>query len=173
VASWLVLGVGNALAGADGFGPAVVERLRDEAAISGVAIADAGTDLLDWITRFADYQHVVLVDAVAVDDPADAPAPPPCVAIVKEQTFAGWDSGSPGAHEISPLLTVRLFRALQRANETVDVPSIQLVALFVTEPDFARRPGEAEIDTGATAVYELVGTPPRLRPPGGSRAPLT
>jgi hydrogenase maturation protease len=157
MASWLVLGLGNPLAGADAFGPGVVERLREEPPVARIDVADAGTDLLDWIARFADYDHVVLVDAVAVDDPSDAPAATPCVATVEEETFATWDASSPGAHEVSPLTSVRLFRTLQRANDIVDVPSIQLVALFVDEAGFTRPPGDDALAAGAAAVQQLVG----------------
>lgn len=156
MANWLVLGLGNPLAGADAFGPLVVERLHAGSPISGVSIADAGTDLLDWISRFGEYDHVVLVDAVAVDEGAAAPAPTPCVAVVAEQIFAGWDGGSPGVHEISPLVSLRLFRTLQRANETIDVPSIHLVSLFVTETEFGTCPADAHVCAGVAAVRRLV-----------------
>lgn len=156
MASSLVLGLGNRLSGADAFGPAVVDRLRDESPLPGVAIVDAGTDLIGWIARFAEYDRVVLVDAVAVDDPADAPRALPCVATVSEPTFSGWDTRSPGAHEISPLVAVRLFRALQGGG-SLSGPAIHLVALFVTELDFARFPGVAEIAAGAAAVRQLAG----------------
>lgn len=152
MASWLVLGLGNPLSGADGFGPAVVERLRDGTPVPGVEIVDAGTDLLGWIARFADYDRVVLVDAVAVGDPAT----PPCVATIGEETFTAWDAASAGAHEMSPLAAVRLFRALQHGTSIT--PVIQLVGFFVSETAFARRPDAAEIDAGVDAVQQLVAS---------------
>lgn len=156
MASSLVLGLGNRLSGADAFGPAVVARLREGPPLPGVEIADAGTDLLDWIPRFAEHDRVVLVDAVAVDDPVDAPAALPCVGTVSESAFAGWDARSPGAHEISPLVAVRLFRALRRgASGHPDLPRIQLVALFLSDEDFSLRPREADISAGVTAVRQL------------------
>lgn len=159
MANWLVLGLGNPLSGADAFGPAVVARLSSGSPMPGVDIGDAGTDLLDWIARFADYDHLVLVDAIALDDRGHAPMPR-YVETVAEQTFAAWDARSPGAHEMSPLAAVRLVRALQRgAGGTADAPSIRLVGLFVSETDFARHAGDSEIAAGAEAVQRLVASP--------------
>lgn len=156
MSNWLVLGVGNPFSGADAFGPAVVARLCAGSPMPGVDVVDAGTDLLGWIARFADYDHVVLVDAVALDDRTDAP-PARSVATVAEEALAAWNACSPGAHEMSPLAAVRLFRTLQRGAGGQRAPSIQLVGLFVAETDFARSAGDAEIAAGAAAVRQLVG----------------
>ena len=152
MSSSLVLGLGNRLSGADAFGPAVIDRLRDESLRPGVTIVDAGTDLLGWIGRFAEYDRIVLVDAVAVESAADAPAAPPCVAIVGEAVVSEWNARSPGVHEISPLVALRLFRALHGGTPG---PVIHLVGLFVTETDFSRRPEITEVALGVAAVRRL------------------
>ena len=154
MSSWLVLGLGNPLSGADAFGPAVVAHLRAGSPLRDGDLADAGTDLLGSIGRFADYDRVVLVDAVTLG--ARSPAVRRHVATVAEQIFAGWDARSPGAHEMSPLAAVRLFRALQRKAGGNGAPDIHLVGLFVAETDFARPADEAEIAAGADAVRQLV-----------------
>jgi hydrogenase maturation protease len=172
-ARWLVLGLGNALAGADGFGPAVVQRLQEAADLpAGVDVADVHTDLLSALDRFPSYDRVVLVDAVL-----DARGG---VAVVDEETFCRWDDRSPGVHHLSPVMAVNLFRRLQTSGsdpvsctnvldrgqgspaqqpDAVPTPGprIMLVAWFVAEPDFGRPPRDEEIEAGVRAVRMLVG----------------
>jgi hydrogenase maturation protease len=67
----LVLGLGNVLLTDDGAGPAVVARLRDGyAATTGVRILDGGTLGLALLPYLEDARRVILVDAVAADEPA-------------------------------------------------------------------------------------------------------
>jgi hydrogenase maturation protease len=156
MSSWLVLGLGNPLSGADGFGPAVVARLRSRSAPADVTIADAGCDLFHWIGEFAGYDHVVLVDAIAVDGDADTRAG---VATVSERTMTSWNVRSTGAHEMSPLHAVRLFRTLQPHTRVGrEAPSLQLVGLLVTETAFAQAASDVEIAAGVAAVQALIGS---------------
>jgi hypothetical protein len=78
---WLVLGLGNPLAGADGFGPAVIARLRRAAWPDGADFVDAHTDLLAHLHRFEHFDRVVLVDTV-LDDRGG-------VAVIDEAEFSG------------------------------------------------------------------------------------
>jgi hydrogenase maturation protease len=156
---WLVLGLGNSLSGADGFGAAVIDRLRDQPS-PRATIVDAGTDLLDWVDRFADYDRVVLVDVVAVDDAMASGSEAGQVAVIDEPAFSDWDARSPGAHELSPLAAVRLFRTLQaRSGGDTERPEMQLVGWMVGERQFSRRPHEAVIADGAAAVRRLMNAP--------------
>lgn len=160
----LVLGLGNPLSGADAFGPAVVERLRDAEDIpSGVELVDAETDLLAYMDQFAERDRVVLVDTVLAPDSRvlDGAASPPGpagqqVAVFPEEVFSTWDDRSHGAHELSPLMAVKLFRQLQRPDAGKRPPVILLVAHVVSEQDFQRPPSDAEIDAGAEAIRQLV-----------------
>jgi hydrogenase maturation protease len=141
---WLVLGLGNPLAGADGFGPAVIARLREAGVPDGVELVDAHTDLLGHLHRFVEADEVVLVDAV-LGGRGD-------VAVVEEEEFSGWDHTSPGAHQISPLAAVKLFRRLHPGERT----RIRLVAQFVREEDFGRQPGEETIRAGVAILKALL-----------------
>ena len=116
----LVVGVGNWLAGDDGFGVAVIAALRARARPVDADLLDAGTDLLRHLERFASYDEVILVDAVI--DPARRGE----VAVVEEGEFGDWPDAAPGCHEISPLTALRLFRLIHPEAQT----RFTLVALF-------------------------------------------
>lgn len=116
----LVVGLGNPLAGDDGFGPAVVGEMRVDTRYSDVDVVDAGTDLLAHLESFAAYDEVILVDAVL--DPARAGE----VGIVEQEALLQFPDASPGCHDISPLVAVKLFRALFPDAAT----RFTLVALF-------------------------------------------
>ena len=146
MSSALVLGLGNSLSGADAFGPAVVESLRGAADLpSSVRLIDAHTDLLAYIDQFAQYDRVILVDAVI--SPSEGG-----VATCDERAFSGWDDSSPGAHELSPLMAVKLFRRLGPSQG----PEITLVAHLILEDDFRRPPTNSEIAAGVAAVRALI-----------------
>lgn len=101
----LIVGIGNSSQGPDAFGPAVIDRLRAQALPPGVELVDAGTDLLSYIDRFVDVDHVVLVDAFLG-------AGTGAVMAIDESRFSTWSLESPGSHELSAVLAVRLFRLL-------------------------------------------------------------
>jgi hydrogenase maturation protease len=66
----LVLGLGNVLLGDDGVGPAVIARLRDAHVIpDGIQLLDGGTLGLALLPYLEDAKAVILVDAVAADEP--------------------------------------------------------------------------------------------------------
>ena len=148
VKKWLVLGLGNRLAGADGFGPAVIGRLRRAARPDGADFVDAHTDLLAHLHRFEHVDHVVLVDTV-LDSRGG-------VAIVDEAEFSQWDDRSGGVHQLSPLAAVKLFRRLHPEAAT----RISLVAHFVREDEFGLPPGTATVQAAADLVRGLVPARP-------------
>jgi len=66
----LVLGLGNVLLADDGIGAAVVDRLeRDYRLPAEVRLVEGGTLGLSLLDEIARARHVILVDAVATDDP--------------------------------------------------------------------------------------------------------
>jgi hydrogenase maturation protease len=116
----LVVGLGNPLAGDDGFGPAVVRQMLDDGRQREADVIDAGTDLLAHLESFAAYDEVILVDAML--DPARAGT----VAVVEQEALLELSDSSAGCHDISPLVAVKLFRALHPGAPT----RFTLVALF-------------------------------------------
>ncbi len=146
-ANSLVLGLGNPLAGADGFGPAVIERLRASGDLpAGVELVDAHTDLLGCIDRFPGCDHVVLVDAVIASTDRG-------IGVFTEETFSSWNDRSTDVHGLSALTAVRLFRQLHagRAARFTN-PRITLVAHLVNEADFSRAPQPDAVRAGAETV---------------------
>ena len=142
----LVLGLGNRLSGADAFGPAVLDQLGRAGVPVGIDAIEAGTDLLRHIDRFADYDAVVLIDAVVGGEDRR-------IEIIPERTFETWDARLRSAHELSAVGCVTLFRALQPRTGDTAKPVITLVALMTPEEDFGCRPTPAEVDEAAAAVY--------------------
>jgi len=108
----LIIGLGNPLIGADAFGPRVIEHLRreDPGSVRFADLVDAHTDLLGQIESFPAYARVVLVDAIL--DPGARVGNPGEVVLVEEDTLSAWPEASPGIHQLSPVLAVRLFRSL-------------------------------------------------------------
>jgi hydrogenase maturation protease len=118
----LIVALGNELCGDDGFGPAVLARVRDDPEVAPRAeLLLAGTDLLGQIQRFLDYAEVVLLDAVLAPDRAGE------VLLFEEQQLLSWPADAPSGHQISPLLAVRLFRTLYPGAPT----QIRLLGLCV------------------------------------------
>jgi hydrogenase maturation protease len=145
-----VAALGNPLQGSDGFGPAVVDRLRGARGLpDGVDLLDAHTDLLAHLDRLAQYDGVVLVDAVIGGAIGQ-------VAAVDEETFARWDERSPGSHSVSPLVAVKLFRQLYPASRT----RIALVALYVDEVRLGAGVSKDAVEAGAREVTRLISQAP-------------
>ncbi len=114
----LIIGLGNSLIGDDAFGPRVVQRLLSEAAAlpADAEVIEAHTDLLGMVDQFEAYKRVVLVDAVL--DPEGKLGDAGSAIVFEEQALASWPVNPSSAHQISPLLAIRLFRQLHPAAET-------------------------------------------------------
>jgi hydrogenase maturation protease len=152
VSKWLVLGLGNRLAGADGFGPAVIEHLAAARDLPpAVDLFDAHTDLLGNLHHFEGREHVILVDA-ALDANGGG------VAVFDEETFSTWEARHTGVHGLSAVMAVQLFRRLHQPGETAPFPKprITLVAHLVREADFLLPLEPDIIRAGAEAVRSLV-----------------
>ncbi len=121
----LVLALGNPLSGDDGFGACVLEQLQRGKLPFGVPLEDASTDLLCRIPDFAEYDQIVLIDAVL--DPEGKLGKPGHIAAYEEAMFRAWPETSPSVHQVSPLLAVKLFRTLYPESRS----QITLVGLIV------------------------------------------
>jgi hydrogenase maturation protease len=147
--NYLVVGLGNPLQGADGFGAAVLERLRSARQLPpGTELVDATTDLLSLFDRFPLYDVVVLVDALLGAGPRE-------VRVISEQEFDAWTPHAASAHETSPLVALGLFRTLQPASTTRFV----LVGLKVGEDEFDAGLLTSDAQAGADAVRRIVTMP--------------
>jgi hydrogenase maturation protease len=149
-----VLALGNPLSGDDGFGACVLEQLQHGELPSGVQLEDASTDLLCRIPDFAEYDQIVLIDAVL--DPEGKLGKPGHIAAYEEAVFRVWPETSPSVHQVSPLLAVKLFRTLYPESRS----QITLVGLIVDhvgqKPVYAT---EARIAEAAATVLALTGHP--------------
>ena len=142
----LIIGVGNPLAGDDAFGGAVIDRLRHRAdRPAGVDLVDAHTDLLGHIDTFAGYDEVVVVDAVIGVGTVGE------VALFDEPTFAGWPDTAAGAHQMSALAALKLFRTLYPHAAT----RLTLVALCTERLSLGAGVSEAAVSAGAERVARL------------------
>jgi hydrogenase maturation protease len=146
----LLLGLGNPLSGDDGFGPLVLERLAQGgvAPAPNITVRNAGTDLLNHIESFLDYDQVVLIDAVL--DPEGKLSPPGRVELLEEGSFQLWSEQSQGVHQISPLLGIKLFRTLHPEAQV----KICLVGLVVDR--LTHDPIYMTDDTIAAAVKTII-----------------
>jgi len=150
----LILGLGNPLSGDDGFGVRVVELLSQNLTglPPGTLVEDAGTDLLNRLEDFARFSRVVLIDAV-LDSPARL-GPPGRIALFREEEILAWPEDSPGAHQITPLLAIKLFRVLCPEERT----RFSLIGLLVDRITQDRRYAtEAAIRAAADAVLSILG----------------
>lgn len=144
----LVVGIGNPLQGTDGFGPAVIDRLRRTRDLGdSIELVDACTDLLAHLDRFAAHECVVLVDAIVGAEGRG-------VALFDEETFSQWDERSPSCHALSPLLAVKLFRRLHPTSLT----RIVLVGLSVDALGFGHSLAPEDVEAGVQAVIQLIET---------------
>ncbi len=144
----LVLGLGNSLAGDDGFGPAVVERLIAGGGLAAVDVENADTDLLGRIDTLAAYDHVILVDAVlGLSEERH-------VTVIAEDDLAAWPHSSSGCHHLSPLLALRLFRQLYPGART----RVTLVALGTGRISPHDTLPPAIVEAGVHAVRRLLAS---------------
>jgi hydrogenase maturation protease len=137
------VGLGNPLAGSDGFGVAVIAQIgRQDSLPDGVAIVDAGTDLMDHIDAFLAYDDVVLVDViVGTSRPGD-------ITVVDEATFGAWPASAASCHHLSPLVAVKLFRALHPQAAT----RVTLIGYQADEITLGAALPDAAVSAGAEAV---------------------
>jgi hydrogenase maturation protease len=90
----LVGGIGNVFLGDDGFGVAVVERLRARPLPSGVRLVDFGLRGIDLAFAMEDHEVVILIDAMARG------GPPGTVYVLEPDVPAG--DVAPELHAMTP-----------------------------------------------------------------------
>ena len=150
----LILGLGNPLSGDDGFGARVLDLLHRNGTefLPDVTLVDAHTDLLNHIESFAAYDRVVLVDAIL--DPENRLGKPGQIVVLHEKEFLAWSEASSSVHQMSPTLSVKLFRQLYPAAQTQIVLTGLLVDQLTHALHYATddRLGEAVIVIRASLI---------------------
>jgi hydrogenase maturation protease len=101
----LVAGIGNVFLGDDGFGVAVADRLARGDVPPGVHVEDYGIRGMDLAYALADFEAVVLVDAVPRGEP------PGTLYVIEPEVDTELPAG-PDAHGMDPMQVVALARAL-------------------------------------------------------------
>ncbi len=121
----IVIGLGNPLSGDDGFGSRVLELLQKSEPYPNIDLINAHTDLLGQIESFSSYDRILLLDAIL--DPDNKLGRTGSIVLIREDDFSSWPESSPGVHQMSPLLAVKLFRKLSPSTPV----EIKLVGLLV------------------------------------------
>jgi len=119
-----VLGLGNILLRDEGVGVRVVEALAAGGLPPGVEAADGGTAGVDLIELLAGRQRVIVVDAVAGDEP------PGTVLRLSEHDLAA-DRFSLSVHDFDLPQVLALARKLGVAPESVEIIGVRPFELGV------------------------------------------
>jgi hydrogenase maturation protease len=111
----LVLGLGNPLAGDDGVGWHVAERLRRDPRVPpDVDVMAGGTDLLRLQDALRDRPEVVLVDAIL-------DRTPPGTVTRFDGSLDALDDVGPSVHQLPPTQALQLLRRLDPAIRDLPV----------------------------------------------------
>ena len=154
VAPWLlVAGIGNVFLGDDGFGVAVAERLARSAVAPGVHVEDYGIRGMDLAYALADYDVVVLVDAVPRGEP------PGTLYVIEPEVDTELPAG-PDAHGMDPVQVLALARALGGELPRVLVvgcePAVRMTGAEEEVVADLSEPVRAAVDGAVSLVESLV-----------------
>jgi hydrogenase maturation protease len=149
----LIIGMGNPLSGDDGFGCRVLEILRNSEPLPDTELQDAHTDLLGRLDHFAEYERVLLIDAIL--DPENKLGDAGRVLELEETEFLAWPELSESVHQMSPLLAVKLFRQLYPGSQV----RITLIGLLVDRIGFdAHYSTDATVQQGVAKILRNIRT---------------
>lgn len=109
----LVIGLGNPLAGDDGIGWHLAERLRDDPRLPAHTDVLQGADLLRLEDELADRPLVVLLDALLDDGEPGR--------VLRFDELEGLDDHGGSVHHLPPAQALRLLRCLYPALRSVPV----------------------------------------------------
>jgi hydrogenase maturation protease len=149
----LVAGIGNVFLGDDGFGVAVADRLARSDIPPGVHIEDYGIRGMDLAYALADYEVVVLVDAVPRGEP-------PGTLYVIEPDVESELPAAPDAHGMDPLQVLGLARALGGELPRVLVvgcePAVRMTGAEEEVVADLSEPVRAAVDGAVSLVDSLI-----------------
>ena len=69
MAKTAVLGIGNIILKDDGLGVYVIQALQKEEDLCGIELVDGGTSTFDMLEYFTDYDRVIVIDCLKVNNP--------------------------------------------------------------------------------------------------------
>ena len=149
----LVAGIGNVFLADDGFGVAVADRLARSDVPPGVHIEDYGIRGMDLAYAMADYEVVVLVDAVPRGEP-------PGTLYVIEPEVESERPAAPDAHGMDPVQVLALARALGGELPRVLVvgcePAVRMSGAEEEVVADLSEPVRAAIDGAVSLVESLI-----------------
>jgi len=149
----LVLGLGNALAGDDGIGAALVTRLTADPRLPpGTEVAWGGTDLLRWGAELRGRERVVLVDAF-LDEGGEGVGE---AVRVLDPRGRGAGQGREHAHHLSPLhaLDLLCMAAPELRCTPMTLVSVGVTGVRVGAP--LSREADRRLDRVLEAVLEAL-----------------
>jgi len=141
---WLVVGLGNALAGDDGIGARLAQHLREHPALpAGVEVLDGGTDLLRLAGALRGRRAVILVDAMVGAETGRLEVEPHGRAALSRVSTSAHGLSAPGALDLlllqEPALAATRFTwALVSVHDAVPGAALS-AALEAAVPALAAR----------------------------------
>jgi hydrogenase maturation protease len=161
----LVIGIGNALRGDDGIGPAVIEALRPES--EGLTLIESsGNDLLEWLTSDA-FDRAIVVDA------ADLGRAPGSWARLTPAHLSA-DSTQGLTHGMGLAQSLELAATLGLPYPPISIYAVQPASIGWT-PELSRQAAGVVPAVAAAIRQELSRPEPTRRPltaPSGARTDL-
>jgi len=150
------MGLGNLLMGDEGIGIRCIEYLREQQLPAGIDLLDGGTAGFQLLSRFNEYDHVILIDA-AVGDGI------PGEVHVLRPRFAADFPRSLTSHDIG-------LRDLVQAAELLDdLPDIHLITIHVKKVRQVTLELSPDLKESPRKVYDVVSRIVEdLIPPAGN-----
>ncbi|MGC8758697.1 MAG: hydrogenase maturation protease [Bryobacteraceae bacterium] len=149
-AGTLIAALGNPLMGDDGAGVAVLEELRRRGVPAGVRLYDAGAAGIDLLMELEGVDTLILLDALASEDPAGT------VRVLEgEEIFRHAEGRGMGSHQPSLAGTLRLAGRLGLMPARVAVVGIT-ARQFALGAGLSQEVADA-VTRAADAVQALLG----------------
>jgi hydrogenase maturation protease len=149
----LVAGIGNVFLGDDGFGVAVADRLARAEVAPGVHVEDYGIRGMDLAYAVADFEAVVLVDALPRGEP------PGTLYVIEPEVDSALPV-SPDAHGMDPVQVLALARALSGELPRVLVvgcePAVRMTGAEEEVVADLSEPVQAAVDGAVSLVESLI-----------------
>ena len=126
----VVLGVGNALVGDDGFGPRVIEELQQRPLPPNVELIDAGVGGIAILSWIEDADKVIIVDSVQTGN-----EPVGTVYRFTDKDLPPSDMFMLSLHDLNLVDTINIGRVVQKMPDEIVIYGVEVkrVAEFTRE----------------------------------------